>query len=126
MVVIPLADQQEALDALHAKAWNKPWPAYEHTLCRSELGGLEQSSPKAVAADWDADWSNEYTAVPDSFEYECLLDIHEVTAALDASSTLNSNLVVLKEYEVLLRELTTGAFKGERQSVALAGHPGIG
>ena len=109
MASLPRTTRREALSALYEKAWKKEWPFDEKTL---------QPESEGTGA--------EHKNITDRFAYQCVRDVHEVARAIGAPPPLYGPVVVCREYEVLLRELMVGELKDERQSVVVAGHPGIG
>ncbi|KZV66098.1 hypothetical protein PENSPDRAFT_755960 [Peniophora sp. CONT] len=82
---------------------------------------VDGDEPDGRAGVWDSD-------VGDELEYEVIRRMDRVAKALEISSPLRADVVILKEYETLLKALTgsTGPLSNEEASVVVTGQPGIG
>jgi len=62
--------------------------------------------------------------VPSVFEYKCLTDMNRLKQALGLYNIEEDILVVLRDYDILLKDLEQGWYKNKH--CILTGHPGTG
>lgn len=111
------------LENLHKKTWGVPWPSVWHSVSWVEDSAVSRGVD-GDADDLEVD-SSDSISVMRKFDYECLLNMHELAQILQPSMELPASLVVFKMYTTFVEVMMSGKLRN-RAGFVVTGQPGIG